>query len=114
MLKFSSLFFLMLMHCTYSSELSLSYDDKVDATSCRADYYKNYYILDGANKLFLGTYRHAPVFHMSDAVCLLECGNKSNEVYLVTTADGKNNTHRPLTAVVQVVSDFGNYRLICG
>ena len=37
----------------------------------------------------MGTYRQAPILHKFDFVSLIESGDKSNELYLVTTADGK-------------------------
>jgi hypothetical protein len=89
MFRFSSLLFLLLLSRSYATELSIKYDDKVDATYYQVGEYMNYYLSDGEQKLYIGTYRQAPILHKFDFVSLIESGDKSNELYLVTTADGK-------------------------
>ena len=88
MLRLSSLFFILLMGCSCRTEFSIKCDDKVDTTYYHAPDDKNYYLSDGDRELYIGTYRQAPVLHKFDSVCLIECGNKNNELLLVTTAAG--------------------------
>lgn len=89
MFIFSALLFLQLLSRSYATEFSIKYDDKVDATYYQVGEYMNYYLSDGEQKLYIGTYRQAPILHKFDSVCLIECGNKSNELFLITTDEGK-------------------------
>ena len=89
MLKKSCLLFILLLGCSCRSEMFIVSDDKIDTTYYHTTDYKKYYLSDGAHELYMGTYRQAPILHKFDFVSLIESGDKSNELYLVTTADGK-------------------------
>ena len=89
MLKNSCLLFILLLGCSCRSEMFIVSDDKIDTTYYHTTDYKKYYLSDGAHELYMGTYRQAPILHKFDFVSLIESGDKSNELYLVTTADGK-------------------------
>ena len=88
MLRLPFWLFVLLLVCPCIAEVTITYDDRVDAAYDHAGDYKNYYLSDGANELYIGTYRQAPVLHKFDAACLIECGNRGNELFLVSAADG--------------------------
>ena len=86
-LWFFSLACVLLLVSSAAGALSIRGDDKVDAKECDARYYKHYYLTNGGSEVFVGTYRQEPVLHTFDTVCLLECGNRSNELYQVSTTE---------------------------
>lgn len=88
MLRLPFWLFVLLLVCPCTAEVTITHDDSVDAAYYHAGDYKNYYLSDSANELYIGTYRQAPILHKFDTVCLIECGNRGHELFLVTTTNG--------------------------
>lgn len=102
MLKPVALALFSLLFCSCTSELSVSFDDKVDGAYYDAQCDKNYYVTDGAQKVYVGTYHEAPVLYQFDFADVLVCGNKSTEVHLVTRENGEIK----LTYIIPQVYDL--------
>ena len=60
---------------------------------------RNYYLADTDSKLLIGSYKQEPILYDFGSVCLLVCGNRSNELFIVN----KEETKIKLQDVISII-----------
>lgn len=86
LLHFFVVFFYLNSLCAFANDISISvYNNKPEENV------KDYYLTYNNQNVYIGTFRQKPELYKFDSIYLLVGGNRSNELFLVSTLGGEIN-----------------------